>query len=369
MDGAGSVACNPGDCTGVAHPQFKYVDNSDGILNPYLQLATQYGWANYMFQTNQGPSFPAHQFIFGATSAPGSDEDHAGIFASENMIGKMSGGAGCVAEAGIMVQLIDAYGVEDPANVMYPCFEHQTLSDLLDTAGISWRYYTPGSGSIWTAPNAISHICQASGGQCTGSLFQNNVDLKSADVLRDIGNCQLRQVSWVIPIGDDSDHASDNTGGGPSWVASIVNAIGNSWIRSNHRCDYWGNHTQDSTAILITWDDWGGWYDHEPPDLLEFPQGGYQKGFRVPLIVVSAYTPAGYVSNDRHDFGSMIRFVEHNFAIPEGALSFADARATTDLTTFFKLNRTPRPFKSIIAPKGPEYFLDDSRPATDPDDE
>src|SRR5215471_10121683 len=72
MDGAGDIPCS-GTCPTT--PQFKFVDNSTGILDPYLELATQYGWANYMFQTNQGPSFPAHQFIFGGTSAPSADDD------------------------------------------------------------------------------------------------------------------------------------------------------------------------------------------------------------------------------------------------------------------------------------------------------
>ena len=67
MDGAARVACT-GTCP--AKPQFRYVDNSTGILNPYLDIATQYGFANYMFQTNQGPSFPAHLYLFGGTSAP-----------------------------------------------------------------------------------------------------------------------------------------------------------------------------------------------------------------------------------------------------------------------------------------------------------
>src|SRR6202035_3973132 len=61
MDGASEIACS-GTCP--PKPQFKFVSNSGGVLNPYLDLATQYGWANYMFQTNQGPSFPAHQFLF-----------------------------------------------------------------------------------------------------------------------------------------------------------------------------------------------------------------------------------------------------------------------------------------------------------------
>ncbi|MBZ5600037.1 MAG: hypothetical protein LAN83_17135 [Acidobacteriia bacterium] len=369
MDGAGDVACFPvSACNDTPHPQFRYVDYQDGAMDPYLELATQYGWANYMFQTNQGASFPAHQFIFGATSAPSLEDDHAGTFAAENTAG-VGTGAGCIADPGVTVQLIDAYGVEDPGNIMYPCFEHSALTDLLNPLGISWRYYTPGPNGIWTAPNAISHICQASGGQCLGADWLDNVDLKSADVLTDIANCQLRQVTWAIPIGNNSDHPRDNTGGGPSWVASIVNALGNSWSNSNHRCDYWGNNSNDSTAIFITWDDWGGWYDHVPPRILAFPEGGYQYGFRVPLIVVSAYTPVQFVSNNQFDFGSIVRFIEHNFGIQEGALTFADARTATDLTSFFKLNHVPRSFTTIRAPKGAEFFLHDKTPATDPDDD
>ena len=128
---------------------------------------------------------------------------------------------------------------------------------------------------------------------------------------------------------------------------------------------YW----QD-TAIFITWDDWGGWYDHEPPTLLSVAregQGDYQYGFRVPLVVISAYTPQRYVDNARHDFGSILRFVEHNFGIPEGALNFADQRATTDLTEFFNLTQLPRSFKLIPAPLGEKFFLNDKSPMEPPD--
>jgi phospholipase C len=146
-------------------------------------------------------------------------------------------------------------------------------------------------------------------------------------------------------------------------VASIVNAIGNS-TACDDNTGYWNN-----TAIFITWDDWGGWYDHEPPTILAQPEGDYQYGFRVPLIVVSAYTPAAYINNNRHDFGSILRFIEHNFGIQEGALNFADARAKSDLTGFFNLHRAPRPFQNINAEKDATFFLNDMRPATDPDDD
>ena len=364
MDGAADINCGPtANCP--LRPQFRFVSNRDGIVNPYLQMATQYGWANYMFQTNQGPSFPAHQFIFGGTSAPTAADDAAGIFASENLgggIGGLATVAGCIALTSTTVALINPPGVENQK--IYPCFEHLTMGDLLHSP-LSWRYYTPSAGLIWTAPDAIQHICQSTGpgGDCVGPEWTNHVDLKSADVLNDIGNCQLRSVSWVIPTGANSDHAAATDGGGPSWVASIVNAIGNS-----SRCDndngYWNN-----TAIFITWDDWGGWYDHVPPPFLPQPQGDYQYGFRVPLIVVSAYTPANYINNARHDFGSILRFIEHNFSIPEGALNFADMRSTSDLTNFFDLSSEPRRFRVIDATKNAAFFLNDKRPPTDPDDD
>ncbi len=365
MDGAAKVSCI-GVCPGK--PQFAYVDNAAGTLNPYLLLASQYGWANKMFQTNQGPSFPAHQFIFGGTSAPSLAADHAGTFAAENMSGKGTG-AGCIASSTRLVQLIDSTGTESRSNQAYPCFEHNTVSDLLQPRGITWRYYSPGANSIWTAPNAIQHICMANGGNCTGTDWKANVDLNAANVLNDIANCNLRQVTWVIPSGQNSDHAAINTGGGPSWVASIVNAVGNSWAASNHKCDYWANNSNDATAILIVWDDWGGWYDHVAPTRLPAPQGGYQLGFRVPLIAVSAYTPFHLVDNSRHDFGSMVRFIEHNFGIQEGLLTFADARATTDLTSFFDLTQAPRTFGNVQTKVGAAFFLNDKTPPTDPDDD
>jgi phospholipase C len=325
-----------------------------------------------MFQTNQGPSFPAHQFIFGGTSAPYAGADPFGIFASENMSGGVPDSndhAGCIADARTVVELVHPNpnppprGVENSA--VYPCFDHQTIPDILP-AGLSWRYYTPSSGSIWTAPNAIFHICQPTGpgGTCRGREWIHNVDLNPRDVLADISNCNLRSISWVIPSGKNSDHAGnpDNTGG-PAWVAAIVNAIGNHPTCPNGEV-YWQN-----TAILITWDDWGGWYDHEPPTILPPPQGDYQLGFRVPLIVVSAYTPARYISNSRYDFGSILRFIEHNFGIPEGQLSFADHRATTNLTDFFDLNGAPRPFRRVSADKDASYFLNDNTVPTDPDDD
>jgi phospholipase C len=291
-----------------------------------------------MFQTNQGPSFPAHQFIISGTSAPTPDSD---LFAAENPAGVKNAGnnTGCTAPAAEFVRMIDPSGSQSMK--MYPCFEHRTLVDNLDFQGISWKYYTPSAGSIWTGPNAIYHLR-------FGSDWANDVILKPAQVLTDIRNGQLPNVSWVIPTGQESDHAGLNQGLGPSWVASVVNAIGNS--------QYW-----DNTVIIITWDDWGGWYDHVAPSVIN----SYEYGFRVPLIIVSPFAKQGYVSHVTHDFGSILKFIEEVYGLP--SLGYADALAD-DLSDCFDFHRHNR-FKTIRAPHDAKYFLNDKSAPEDPDND
>jgi phospholipase C len=362
MDGAALVGCLSKTEPCPTRAAFGYVIPSQ--VQPYLDMVKHYGWGNYMFQTNQGPSFSAHQFLFGATSAPSKDDDHSGIFAAENTP-KSTAGAGCADPMTTTIWLINPQGVEFAQ--IFPCFAHQTLADLLEARGVSWRYYGYSENSIWMAPNAIKHICWAVGQKCIGKQFTSNVDLNPSDVLSDIStNCKLRSVSWVTPDGVNSDHMSNvNNTGGPSWVASIVNALD---PRTNPCKNPDGTSYWDSTAIIVTWDDWGGWYDHEPPTIEAFPQGGFQMGFRVPLIVVSAYTPPKFISNTPEDFGSIARFIERNFGIREGALTFADLRSTTDLSEFFSLG-TARLFQAINAPLSAKYFLTAKPSGVPPDDD
>jgi phospholipase C len=329
-------------------------------VQPYFQLAEQYTFGDRMFQTNQGPSFPAHQFIISGTSAPTATSN---LFVAENAQGVPMADAqtGCLAPPAEFVYLIDPTGEE--SSTTYPCLDHPTLTDELNTNGISWRYYTPSAGSLWTGPNAIQHMCgpnvpPPNATACVGSDWVNNVIIPETQVLNDISAGKLAQVSWVIPTGTNSDHASyaDATGG-PSWVASVVNAIGNS--------SYWSN-----TAIIITWDDWGGWYDHVPPPKVVNDGtswgSGYVYGFRVPLIVVSPYAKAGYISHVQHDFGSILNLVEETFGLP--SLGYADAHAD-DLSDCFDFNQTPIPFKTVNAPLNAAHFLHDTSPRTDPDDD
>jgi phospholipase C len=355
MDGADLITCSPtAECPPNAHPNPQFMSVLPSDVQPYFALAEQYTFADRMFQTNQGPSFPAHQFILGGTSAPTATST---LFAAEN---PTLNNAGCIAPATTTVALIDPTGSETTNAPIYPCFEHPTLSDLLEAKGVTWRYYAPGPGSIWNAPDAIEHICQQQSVSgtltCTGPEWTANVVIPEKQVLTDIANGQLAQVSWVIPDGLASDHALSNDGTGPSWVASIVNAIGAS--------PYWAN-----TAIIIAWDDWGGWYDHVAPKVVNDGVSwgsGYIYGFRVPMIVVSPYAKAAYISHVNHDFGSILKFVETTFTLP--SLGYADV-AADDLSDCFNLTQTPLTFQTIPAALNAQHFLDDKRPFTDPDDD
>jgi phospholipase C len=305
---------------------YGYVPRSE--VEPYFDMASQYTFADRTFQTNQGPSFPAHQYLISGTSTVSNGSE---LRAASNAFAP-SGGftGGCDSPANSYVWLIDASGNEDQTT--YPCFNRLTLMDLLDHKSLSWRYYEEHLGAgLWQAPDAIAHLRNSKG-------FRLHVAAPSKTILTDVAQGRLADVSWVTPSAKASDHAGITNGSGPSWVASVVNAIGNS--------QYW-----DDTVIFVTWDDWGGWYDHVPP-----PQyNSYELGFRVPLMVISPYAKRHYVSHTQYEFGSILKFVEETFRL--GSLNTTDVRAN-NLADCFDFNRAPTRFTLIRAPLSKRYFLD-----------
>jgi phospholipase C len=146
--------------------------------------------------------------------------------------------------------------------------------------------------------------------------------------LSDIQNGTLPAVSYVIPPACASDHphqAKNHPLAGPYWVAAITNAIGTS--------NYWNR-----TLILVTWDDWGGWYDHVPPPVLDADQ----LGFRVPLMIISAYpVAAGVVDHRLRNQASIITVIEAIFGLR--SLGQLDAKSD-DLHADFRFDRSPQPY-------------------------
>ncbi|MBV8197164.1 MAG: hypothetical protein JO263_03435 [Candidatus Eremiobacteraeota bacterium] len=316
---------------------FGYVP--EGEVEPYYTMAKRYAFASHMFQTNQGPSFPAHQYLLSGTSTI---SDGSSLRAAENPLtlqNKHTGG--CDSPLGSYVSLIDPYGNE--SQTAFPCFNRRSLLDLTEGTPVTWHYYqaTRGPG-LWNGVDALEQIWSS-------PQFSTNVTRPPTKILDDIDAGKLANLVWVIPTVKASDHAGWTDGTGPSWVATVVNKIGLS--------QYWNN-----TAIFVVWDDWGGWYDPMSP-----PQyNSYELGFRVPLIVISPYARRHYISTQQHEFGSILKFAEETFGLP--SLGTTDVRSD-DLSDCFNFRRGPRKFVPIAAPLHADYFLRQPASTADPDDD
>ena len=141
---------------------------------------------------------------------------------------------------------------------------------------------------------------------------------------------------------------------GPSWVSSIVNAIGES--------TYW-----NSTAIVVVWDDWGGWYDNAPPPQLDY--GVSASACRASII--SPYAKHEYVDHTQYEFGSILRFIEEVNGLPAGSIGpvkdgYTDGRAT-GLSGAFDFTKPPRKFSAIPSKYPRSYFLQEP-PSNEPVD-
>jgi phospholipase C len=214
------------------------------------------------------------------------------------------------------------------------------MADTMDAAGISWKYYAPqtvgcpgscdAGGQIWSEFDAISNVRN-------GPDWSRNVIYPQTTVLNDAANGTLPQIAWVVPDWKNSDHALSNSDTGPSWVAAVVNAIGNG--------PEW-----KSTAIVVLWDDWGGWYDDAPPPQLDW-EG---LAIRVPAIIISPYARKAYVSHTQYESGSILKFMEEVFGLP--SLGGTDQRANA-LDDSFNFGQRPRKFITIPAKYPPPYFL------------
>ncbi|HEX3672371.1 MAG TPA: alkaline phosphatase family protein [Candidatus Cybelea sp.] len=294
----------------IKYPPYSYVPHDETRL--YFDIAQQYVLADEMYASNfSASSFGSLQYVIAA-------QDH-------NTFGYPSGAQGC---GGGPLDWINTVG----GKRIHPCFNYATLGDELDAAQLSWAYYglakvdqtcgtqrSPRLGfGAWIAYWATKHIYY-------GPDCKSDVVSPPKHFLADVKAGALRTVSWVTPRYEDSDMGGSGSVTGPSWVASLVNAVGES--------KYW-----NSTAIFILWDSYGGWYDPEPPEYLD--EEGL--GFRVPLVIVSPYAKRGYVSHVHYEHGSILKFAEDQFGL--GRLAASDRRANSPERDAFDFSKPPRKF-------------------------
>jgi len=302
---------------GPRHPQYVYVPHNES--KPYWDIAHEFVLADHMFQSQLDESFVAHQYIIAAQAASAVNIPRAQW--------------GCSGDGLDQVQMLTHD--RHLGQLRRACFNYDTLGDELDKAGLEWRFYTSqytdGVSGYWSGYQAVKHIFN-------GPDWKRNIVTPQKRFLSDIAAGKLASFTWITPQCRDSDHLSCGTGGGPSWVASLVNAVGES--------KFW-----DSTVVFIQWDDWGGVYDPVPPPFL-----GYDStGFRVPLMVVSAYAKKNYVSHVQYETTSVLHFAEDLFGLPR--MTQADRRATSPAGDCLDFTQKPRKFVPIKAPLDGNYFL------------
>jgi phospholipase C len=294
---------------GTAPPDYAYRYVSEKEVEPLWKIGEKYAVGDRMFEPFTSSSFGPHLFLVAGQSARTIDDPHSTPW-------------GCDSAP---VNTVTVYSEKTGAVLpgIYPCFTVPTLADVLDQRGVPWRYYATSLsdfGYNWSAYDAFDQIRN-------GPDWANDVVTPPAQLLTDVQNGTLEAMTWVTPTLATSDHPSTVTDTGPSWVASVIDTIGAS--------KFW-----DTTAIFVTWDDWGGFYDHVPPPVV----GPVGLGLRVPLIVVSPYVRPKYVSHTVHTTGSILHFAEEMLDLP--SLGVEDARAD-DLSDMFDFSQRPTKFKKF----------------------
>jgi phospholipase C len=197
-------------------------------------------------------------------------------------------------------------------------FDVPTIFDLLEEAGVSWKFYIQnydpaitirnrqgmgdrGSQVIWAPLLAYPRFLD------DPKLFGHIVDM--SEYYRDLEAGTLPAVSYMVPSGA-SEHPPGSIQAGERFVRSLINALA--------RSSSWS-----SSLFMWTYDDWGGWYDHVAPPQVD----AYGYGFRAPALLVSPYARRGFVDHTELDFTSMIRFISDNWGLR--SLTSRDAAAQT----------------------------------------
>ena len=283
---------------------FGYTQLLESDIPNYFAYARYFTLADHMFSSLTGPSFPNHLYTVGAQSGRAiNNPSSAGVW-------------GCDSPSAARVTLLNDDGSRPR---VYPCFEFRTLVDNLEDAGISWRYYAPGqgqSGYIWSALDAIGHI------RNNPSLWDQKV-VPPAQFINDALGGNLPAVSWIVIGSGLSEHPPASPCAGENWTVRQLNAVmrGPDW---------------NSTAVFLTWDDFGGFYDHVPPPTVD----NFGFGPRVPLLIISPFAKPGFISQTFYEFSSLLKFVEERFGL--NPLSDRD-RLANDMLDSFDFSQQPLP--------------------------
>jgi phospholipase C len=277
-------------------PLCPYTRVDPAQTQPYTDLAKQFSLADEMFSSTRFSEFVNQLYLIAGTTK---------ISPQTFVVGNPNNLPwGCDAQPGTITSLLRDRRIE-ASRGPFPCFaQFPTVANLLDAAGVSWKYYFDPNREIPFNPfSAIKYVA-------LGKDWKRNMSFPAANVLDDLSKGRLAAVSWVLSPYSESDAPGQSEG--PRWVSSIITAT--------KKSRYW-----KQAAVAVVWDDSGDgtFYDNAAPPQLD----AMGLGFRVPMIVVSPFAKRDYVSHTRYEFGSILKFIEENWSL--GSLGATDRRANS----------------------------------------
>jgi phospholipase C len=244
-----------------------------------------------MFEGVASWSLPAHLDMVSGWSATCADGDPMSCKTDLGVPGGLRAGAGALPQL----------------NGEVP-YAYTDLTYLLHAAGVSWGYFVS-SGTQPDCPTGTMYCQPKLQFSATPDIWNPLPGFETVHADGQLANVQPSQnffsnaakgtlpaVSWVVPNGANSEHPPASIANGQAWVTSVVNAVMNSpdW---------------NSSAIFLSWDDWGGFYDHVPPPKVN-EQG---LGIRVPGIVISPWARKGVIDHQQLSTDSYLKFIEDDF--------------------------------------------------------
>jgi phospholipase C len=293
----------------------------------YWQYAQHFALADNYFQPISGPSTPGALYLVAAQSGNGSDPA-SNTVPSSQITGDPTPKNG-------------PFGGDNYPGLTYN-LTYKNIGDLLTASQQSWAWYSGG----WDAAKAATNATQPADKNSLSTVspealkysphhnpfqyFQNYEDGKYNNNLKDynnfaqdVENGTLPQVSFVKGGYGDDEHPGTGNQSTPSaedFTVKTINQIMNS-------------PSWKDTAIIVTYDEGGGFYDHiSPPDAVKSADGMVGDSTRVPCLVISPYAKENYVSHVQYDHTSILKFIEWNYQLP--ALNNRDAAANNMLDMF-----------------------------------
>ncbi len=321
-----------------------YVQHSRKTLPNYWAYADRYVLADRFFTSMYGPTFPEHLYTVAAQSNGVVDNktnaDTTGNYCDDPLeytkrfpLSQLSGD-----DVARIMKLEDDITAEIPDQLIRianywentrTCFNIKVLPDKLEAAGISWKYYA--KPDVWmNGLQSIRHVRY-------GPMWDKVVDPDT--FISDVGSGNLPAVSWLIPPEGLNEHPGEgvNVCSGENWTVEQINAVMQS--------DAWG-----STAIVLVWDDFGGFYDHVKPPHYDI----MGLGPRTPALIISPWgrrggnPDGGYIDHTTYEFSSVLKFMEDLHGLKP--LTERDAQANP-LRGAFDFTQKPRLDPLILQPR------------------